>query len=344
MNYIAVDAYGGDNAPNEIINGAIKALEENSSLAVILSGYKDNLFKLLQNFTYDKNRLIIEDANDVVNMHDKPSLALRKKNSSMAVGIGLVKSKKAAAFVTAGNSGAAMALSMFMLGRIKGVTRPAIAALLPALKGNVLLLDVGANVDCKPLNLLEFAIMGGVYVKYMLGIGSPKIGILNNGSEPGKGNQLTIKSYELLSKSRLNFIGNIEGNEIFKDKADIVVCDGFAGNIVLKTSESIPQIIAEFLKEEIKKSFWYKIGFLLAKPAFRLLKTKVDYSEFGGAPLLGVNGACIISHGRSDAVAVKNAILKALKFSKEEINNKIENSIVKCTTLQKYRKVENDES
>ncbi len=344
MNYIAVDAFGGDYAPDEIVKGSIKALSADNDLAVILSGDKDKLSKLLRQFSYDENRLLIEHADDVVGMADKPSLALRKPNSSMAVGINLVKENRASAFVTAGNSGAAMALSMFRLGRIKGITRPAIATLLPTLQGNVLLLDVGANVDCKPVNLLEFALMGSVYVKYMLGISQPKVGILNNGSEPGKGNQLSIKSYDLLSKSRLNFVGNVEGNEIYKDKSDVIVCDGFVGNIVLKTSESVPQVIAEFLKEEIKKSFWYKIGFLLAKPAFRFLKKKVDYEEFGGAPLLGVNGACIISHGRSDSNAIKNAILKALKFSEEDINSKIENSVLKCTTLQKYRKVEKDES
>ncbi len=344
MDFIAVDAYGGDYAPLEIIKGSIKAINTNQSLGVILSGYKDNLLSLLKDMNFDKKRLLIEDAQDIVGMADKPSLALKKRDSSMAVGINLVKQNRAKAFVTAGNSGAAMALSMFMLGRINGVTRPAIATLLPAIEGNVLLLDAGANVDCKPINLLEFALMGGVYVKYMLHIQSPKIGILNNGGEPGKGNSLSLKSYDLLSKSKLNFIGNIEGNEIYKDKADVVVCDGFVGNIVLKTSESIPQVIGEFLKQEIKKSFWYKIGFLLAKPAFRLLKTKVDYSEFGGAPLLGVNGACIISHGRSDAIAIKNAILKAAMFAEYDINNKIESAIERCKILQNYRKVNGNES
>ncbi len=337
MNCVAVDAYGGDYAPEETIKGVLKALTEVKDLKIILTGYKNKLKKLLEGFEYDQDRLIIEDASDIVGMIDKPSLALRKKNSSMSVGIKLVKDKKADAFVTAGNSGASMAFSMFTLGRINGVDRPAIATLLPSLDGNVLLVDAGANTDCKPSNLLEFALMGGVYVKYMLGINSPKIGILSNGSEPGKGDKLTIKTYDLLSKSKLNFVGNIEGDEIYKGKADVVVCDGFIGNIVLKTSESIPQVIAEFLKEEIKKSLWYKIGFLLAKPAFSLLKNKVDYSEFGGAPLLGVNGTCIISHGRSNATAIKNAILKALRFSKEQMNDRIESAIENCKVLKKIR-------
>ncbi len=344
MYRIAVDAYGGDHAPDEIVRGVIKALEEIKDLYVILTGYKDKLLSLLSSFKYDRERLSIEDSTDVVNMTDKPSAALRKKNSSMAVGIRLVKEKKADAFVTAGNSGASMAFSMFILGRLKGVTRPAIATLLPSLNGHVLLVDAGANADCKPAHLMEFALMGGVYMKYMLGIKSPRIGILSNGSEPGKGNQLTLKSYDLLAKSRLNFVGNVEGDEIYRGKADVVVCDGFLGNIVLKTSESVPQVIAEFLKEEIKRSFWYKLGFLLAKPAFRLLKNRVDYSEFGGAPLLGVNGTCIIGHGRSNATAIKNAILKAVKFSREKINDRIEAAMENCTVLQRYRKVESNES
>ncbi len=343
MSCIAVDAYGGDHAPEEIVRGAIKALEEVKDLTIVLTGYKEKLRRLLEGFDYDHKRLIIEDSSEVVGMMDKPSLALRKKDSSMAKGIRLVKENRADAFVTAGNSGASMAFSMFILGRIKGVTRPAIATLLPALKGHVLLVDAGANTDCKPTHLMEFALMGAVYMKYMVGIKSPRIGILSNGSEPGKGNQLTLRTYDMLSRSRLNFVGNVEGDEIYKAKADVVVCDGFLGNIVLKTSESVPQVIAEFLKEEIKKSIWYKIGFLLAKPAFRLLKNKVDYSEFGGAPLLGVNGTCIISHGRSNATAIKNAILKAIRFSKQKINDKIESALENCTVLQKYRKVEKDE-
>lgn len=340
MNCVAVDAYGGDYAPEEVVSGVVKALSQEKKLSVILTGYKDKLKKLLDGYSYDKERLILENADDVIGMMDKPSYALRKNNSSMAVGIRLVKEGISDAFVTAGNSGAAMALSMFILGRIKGVSRPAIAALLPTLEGSVLLLDAGANVDCKPVNLLEFALMGGVYTKYMLNVESPKISVLSNGSEPGKGNQLTLKAYDLLSKSRLNFVGNIEGDEIYKGSTNVVVCDGFLGNVILKTSESIPQLIAEFLKVEIKKSFWYKIGFLLAKPAFRLLKKKVDYAEFGGAPLLGVNGTCVISHGRSNSTAVKNAIIKALKFSTEKINSRIESAVENCKTLQKIRKVE----
>ncbi len=343
MYRIAVDAYGGDHAPEEIVKGAIKALDEIKDLYVILTGYKDKLLALLGNSKYDKKRLEIKEASDVVSMTDKPSVALRKRDSSMAVGIRLVKEGKADAFVTAGNSGASMAFSMFILGRIKGVSRPAIATLLPALDGNILLVDAGANADCKPTHLMEFALMGGVYMKYMLGIKSPRIGILSNGSEPGKGNQLTLKSYDLLSRSRLNFVGNVEGDELYRGKADVVVCDGFLGNIVLKTSESVPQVIAEFLKEEIKRSFLYRLGFLLAKPAFKLLKNRVDYSEFGGAPLLGVNGTCIIGHGRSNATAIKNAISKAVKFSREKINDKIEAAMENCRVLQKYRKVEGNE-
>ena len=338
MQYVAVDGYGGDHSPFEVVKGVKQALEGVKDLFVYLTGYKEELKRLVVEFPKSLlDRLEIVNSTEVVRMSEKPSQALRLKNSSMALGIKLVKDGKAEAFVTAGNSGAAMALAMFTLGRIKGISRPAIATLLPTLEGQMLLLDVGANVDCKPQHILEFSIMGAVYVKYVAGVQNPKIAILSNGSEPGKGNQLTIASYDLLHKSRLNFIGNIEGDEIYRGKADVVVCDGFVGNVVLKVSESIPDIIAEFLKEEIKKSFWYKIGFLLAKPAFRVLKTKTDYSEFGGAPLLGVDGACIISHGRSNANAIKNAIIRALKFSREKVNDKIEKTIENCVVLKQLK-------
>ncbi len=338
MQYVAVDGYGGDHAPIEVVKGVKQALEGVRDLFVYLTGYKEELKRLVVDFPKNLlERLEIVNSTEVVRMSDKPSQALRLKDSSMALGVKLVKYGKAEAFVTAGNSGAAMALAMFTLGRINGVSRPAIATLLPTLEGQMLMLDVGANVDCKPQHILEFSIMGAVYVKYVAGVQNPRIAILSNGSEPGKGNQLTIASYDLLHKSKLNFIGNIEGDEIYRGKADVVVCDGFVGNVVLKVSESIPDIIAEFLREEIRKSLWYKIGFLLAKPAFRVLKTKTDYSEFGGAPLLGVNGACIISHGRSNANAIKNAIIKALKFSKEKVNDKIERTIKNCVVLKQLK-------
>ncbi len=338
MQYVAVDGYGGDKAPYEIVEGVEQALENIKDLFIYLTGYKDELKRLVKDFPKNLlDRLEIVNAAEVIRMSEKPSQALRFKDSSMALGVSLVKDGKADAFVTAGNSGAAMALAMFTLGRIKGISRPAIATLLPTLDRQMLMLDVGANVDCKPQHMLEFSIMGAVYVKYVVGVKNPKIAILNNGSEPGKGNQLAIASYDLLHKSKLNFIGNIEGDEIYRGKADVVVCDGFVGNVVLKVSESMPNVIAEFLREEIKKSFWYKIGFLLAKPAFRVLKSKTDYSEFGGAPLLGIKGACIISHGRSNANAIKNAILKALKFSQEKVNDKIEKMIKNCIVLNQLK-------
>ncbi len=338
MHCVAVDGYGGDHAPEEIVKGVKQALNSVKDLFVYITGYKEELRKLIKDFPDELlKRIEIVNAKDTVKMTEKPSQALRLKESSMAVGVRLVKEEKADAFVTAGNSGAAMALAMFTLGRIEGVTRPAIATLLPTLTGHMLMLDVGANTDCKPQHLLEFSIMGAVYVKYVVGIKSPRIAILSNGSEPGKGNHLTVATYDLLHRSKMNFIGNIEGDEVYMGKADVVVCDGFIGNIVLKVSESIPAIITEFLKEEIKKSFWYKIGFLLAKPAFRVLKTKTDYSEFGGAPLLGVKGACIISHGRSNATAIKNAILKALKFSTEKVNDKIETALKNCIVLKQIK-------
>ncbi len=338
---VAVDVYGGDYAPTEIIKGAMSAVSSNDKLNIVLIGNEYKILKELSKFDYDASRVSIINATEAVGMSDKPTIALRKKNSSMMVGAKLVKNSEADAFITAGNSGAAMVISMFILGKIKGIGRPAIATILPTLKGYVLLIDAGANVDCKVVNLVEFALMGSVYAKYIMNIDKPKVGLLSNGEEPGKGNHLTLKTYDVLSLSKLNFIGNIEGNSIYKGKADVVICDGFVGNIVLKTSESIPGIISEFLKIEIKKSIWYKIGFLLAKPAFRLLKRKIDYAEIGGAPLLGINGACIISHGRSKAKAIKNAILKASKFSELKINDKIQLAVEHCRVLANLRKVEN---
>lgn len=338
---VAIDVYGGDYAPSEIIKGAMSVISSNDKLHAVLIGNEYKILKELSKFDYDASKVTIVNAAEAVGMSDKPTIALRKKNSSMMIGAKLVKNSEADAFVTAGNSGAAMVISMFTLGKIKGISRPAIATLLPTLKGHILLIDAGANVDCKVVNLLEFALMGSVYAKYIMNVDKPRVGLLSNGAEPGKGNHLVLKTYDALSSSKLNFIGNIEGDSIYKGKADVVICDGFLGNVVLKASESIPGIINEFLKIEIKKSIWYKIGFLLAKPAFRLLKRKIDYAEIGGAPLLGINGACIISHGRSKAKAIKNAILKASKFSELKINDKIKFAVENCRVLANLRKAEN---
>jgi glycerol-3-phosphate acyltransferase PlsX len=346
MKPIAVDAFGGDHAPKEVVLGAFLAAKE-FDLDIVLVGKKGEIEKNIEAIAKDfssntAQKITIEDAPNMVTMFDKPSVAIRKRNSSMHIGMELVKNKKADAFISAGNSGAVMAIAMVVLGKLKGISRPAIGALLPTVNSSVLLLDAGANVDCKPIHLLEFSIMGSVYIKNMLGVQKPKVGLISNGSEPGKGNSLVLKAYDLIKSSTLNFCGNIEGNEIFSDKVDVAVCDGFVGNIILKTSESVPNIIGEFLKAQISKSLIYKIGYLLSKPAFRMLKKKTDYAEFGGAPLLGVNGACIISHGRSKAYAIKNAILKAAKFASLDVNLKIEEAIEKCSAL-KYigKEVEN---
>jgi glycerol-3-phosphate acyltransferase PlsX len=346
MKPIAVDAFGGDHAPKEVVLGAFLAAKE-FDLDIVLVGKKGEIEKNIEAIAKDfssntAQKITIEDSPNMVTMFDKPSVAIRKRNSSMHIGMELVKNKKADAFISAGNSGAVMAIAMVVLGKLKGISRPAIGALLPTVNSSVLLLDAGANVDCKPIHLLEFSIMGSVYIKNMLGVQKPKVGLISNGSEPGKGNSLVLKAYDLIKSSTLNFYGNIEGNEIFSDKVDVAVCDGFVGNIILKTSESVPNIIGEFLRAQISKSLIYKIGYLLSKPAFRMLKKKTDYAEFGGAPLLGVNGACIISHGRSKAYAIKNAILKAAKFASLDVNLKIEEAIKKCSAL-KYigKEVEN---
>ena len=250
MKPIAVDAFGGDHAPKEVILGAFLAAKE-FNLDIVLVGKENELEKSIEDISKDfssnvSQKITVKDAPTIITMFDKPSVAIRKKNSSMHVGMELVKYGKACAFISAGNSGAVMAIAMTVLGKLKGISRPAIGALLPTVNGSVLLLDAGANVDCKPIHLLEFSIMGSVFIKHMLGINKPKVGLISNGSEPGKGNSLVIKAYDLIKSSALNFYGNIEGNEIFSDKIDVAVCDGFVGNIILKTSESVPTIIGDF--------------------------------------------------------------------------------------------------
>jgi glycerol-3-phosphate acyltransferase PlsX len=262
----------------------------------------------------------IRHASQVVNMDEAPLTALRrKKDSSIKVAVELVKSGEADAMVSAGNSGVVMATALFLLGKLRGVERPAIAAVMPTLKGLFVLIDAGANVDCKASHLLQFAIMGEAYAKSIFNINTPKIGLLGIGEEDAKGNELTKETFKLLKDSRINFIGNIEGKNIFIGDADVVVCDGFVGNIALKISEGLAEAIAKMLKREISEKTSGRIGYLFLKDALRSFKKKTDYSEYGGAPLLGISKPCIISHGRSTAKAIKNAIKLAGEFYKKGV-------------------------
>lgn len=320
---IAVDAMGGDHAPAAIVEGAIQSVIE-YGLETILVGDGEKIKDELIKHRATDLPITIRHASQVVEAYESPSSVLRKKrDSSIRVATELVVRKEAVAVVSAGHTGATMATAFFVFGRLNGIERPAIATVMPTLKGICLLLDVGANVDCKPNHLLQFAIMGDLYVKHILKVENPKIGLLSIGEEDIKGNELTRETFKLLKHSDLNFIGNIEGRDIFTGKADVVVCDGFIGNIALKISEGFADAITKMLKREIAEAASGKFGYFLLKPAFKRFRKRTDYSEYGGAPLLGVNGICIISHGLSSGKAIKNAIRVAAEFSKSGLNERI---------------------
>lgn len=329
---IALDAMGGDRAPKVIVEGAIQALREYKDLEVILVGDEEKVKKELAKYPTQGLSLSIIHASQVVEMDELPTTALRqKKDSSIMVSARLMKERKAQAIVSAGNTGAAMVATKVVLGTLEGIERPTIATLMPHVYGVSILTDVGANVDCKPEHLLQFAIMGSTYAKEILGIEKPRVGLLSVGKEKLKGNELTRASYELLEKTSLNFIGNAEGRDIFQGSVDVIVCDGFIGNIVLKTAESLAETIQGMLKREIKKNLLRKLGALLSMGAYRALKKRVDYSEYGGAPLLGIDGVCIITHGGAPALAIKNALRVAGEF----INHKVNAHIIEAVKEEK---------
>jgi len=328
---IVLDAMGGDFAPHVPVLGAVQAAKE-FGVKVILTGKKELVERELSKYSYPPELVEVVPAEEVIEMDEQPARALKKKNSSIHAGLNLVKEGKADAFVSAGNTGAVMAISLFTVGRVKGVERPAITAILPNLSGYTFLLDVGANVDCKPHHLLQFAVMGSAYARYVLGEDNPRVGLLNIGEEEGKGNELTKEAFKLLKAARekgLNFAGNAEGRDVYSGKFDVIVCDGFVGNVCLKLSESLAKILAKILKEEIEKHLISKVGALFLKPAIKGFKKRIDYAEIGGAPLLGVNAPVIISHGSSNAKAIKNAIKTATRFVKSSLNSHIEEEIAK---------------
>jgi glycerol-3-phosphate acyltransferase PlsX len=320
---IAVDAMGGDFAPGEIVKGSLMAAREYKQ-AVILVGDEEKIRVELGGV--DPGELIsIVHAPEVVDMGEHPAVAVRrKKNSSIVRATQLVKDGEADALVSAGSTGAAMAAALLGLGRIKGIDRPAIAGVLPSEKGYTVLLDVGANVDCKPQNLLQFSVMGYLYAKRVLGVANPRVGLLSNGEEETKGSELTLAAYPLLQQAGINFIGNIEGRDLFRGTVDVAVCDGFVGNVVLKSAEGIAGALYNTLREEINRSWLAKAGIVLAIKALMRFKKRIDYAEYGGAPLLGVNGVSIICHGSSTAKAVKNGIRVAM----ESVDNRLVDSIL----------------
>ncbi|MCV3396531.1 phosphate acyltransferase PlsX [Campylobacter sp. RKI_CA19_01116] len=323
MTSIAIDAMGGDFGEKPIIEGVIQALKEREFKAILVGDPQ----KLKTLIPQELNSYIeYEEAFDVFAMDENSTDALKRKDSTIYKAIDLVRNQKAKAVVSAGHSGATMSLATLRLGRLANIARPAIATLMPNIHSRTLVLDVGANVDCKSEHLFQFAIMGETYAKEILKIAKPRVALLSNGEEECKGNELTKETHQLL-KQLPNFVGNAEGRDIFNGTIDVLVCDGFNGNILLKTGEGVASVITKLLKQEIQKSFLAKLGYLLAKPAFNELKIHIDYEEYGGAPLLGVKECVIISHGKSGPKAIKNAIFQALNFTQSNINQTIEKEL-----------------
>lgn len=319
---------GGDNAPVSEVAGAIETISTHPAINIILVGIKEKIEPELSKFSYDKSRIKIHHASEIIEMHESPAEAIRKKtDSSIISGLKLCKTGEADAFISAGNTGAVMAASLFTLGRIANVSRPTIGSRFPTERGITMVLDVGANVDCKPVNLLEFAIMGSVFAAQIYNIENPTVGLLSVGEEKSKGDMLTTEAYELLEKSGLNFIGNVEGRDILKGGTHVIVCDGFVGNVVLKFAESVLSILRTKFKDYAGKSLFNKVKVGLAYGTLKEILKDFDYQEYGGVPLLGVNGISIIGHGRSSPRAIMNMILRAEQMARAKINTIIAEKI-----------------
>jgi glycerol-3-phosphate acyltransferase PlsX len=323
---IAIDAMGGDFGPEPIIEGVVDALDYKSFLPILV-GDKEQITSFLPEFYLDKVEIV--EASDVIAMSDQATQALKRKESSIFKAVELVRDGKADAVVSAGHSGATMTLATLRIGRLPHISKPALATIMPTISSKTLLLDVGAVTDCTAKNLYEFAIMGEVYAQKVLKLKTPRVGLLSNGEEDSKGNALTKEAFKLMQDVP-GFQGNVEGSDIFNSSVDVVVCDGYTGNIVLKASEGVVSTVFDLMKTHIKKSIPAKIGaFMMKKKVFKKLKEKVDYAEYGGAPLLGVKGCAIISHGKSNAKAIKNAIFQAIDYSDSGVNDAIEALLTK---------------
>lgn len=322
---VAVDAMGGDNAPSEIVKGSVEAINEQSGIKVFLVGKEEIIRNELRGYTYDTNRLEVVNAPDVIANDESPVLAIRrKKESSIVVALNLVKNKEADAFVSAGSTGAVLVGGQFVIGRIKGVERPPLAPLIPTVNGVALLVDCGANVDARPSHLVQFAKMGSVYMENVIGIKNPRVAIVNIGTEEEKGNMLVKETYPLLKAcSDINFIGSIEAREIPNGGADVIVCEAFVGNVILKLYEGLGSALIGKVKKGLMSTTRSKIGALLVKPALTETLKTFDASRYGGAPLLGLNGLVVKTHGNSKSVEIKNSILQCVTFSEQEINEKI---------------------
>ncbi|HEX5131599.1 MAG TPA: phosphate acyltransferase PlsX [Candidatus Krumholzibacteria bacterium] len=329
---IAVDAMGGDKGPRVVVAGAIDAaLARPGEIQIVLVGREEQLRPLVGGV--DSSLVEIVHASESIDMHEPPATAIRrKKDASISVALRLIREHRADAMVSAGNTGAVVASSLITIGRLHGVSRPAISTLWPNKRQGAVVLDVGANHECTPKNLVQFAVMGSVFAERNLGIKNPRVGLLNIGEERSKGNELVRDSYALLEADpRITFVGNVEGRDVFDGAADVVVCDGFVGNVILKFSESIYSFLSHLVRDEIRRGMMAKAGALLMKPAFTNIRSRLDYAEYGGAPLLGVNGVVIISHGKSSRRAIKNAILAAAKSLNANVNEHIERRFAEST-------------
>jgi glycerol-3-phosphate acyltransferase PlsX len=325
---IALDAMGTERAPKPEVEGAIHATRH-YDIHVLLVGRAAQLREELANHPAGGLPIDIVNATEVIGMGDKAGQAMRaKRDSSMRVGLRLVRDRRADGFVTAGNTGAAMATAKVVLGTLPGVDRPGLAAVFPTATGSAaIMIDVGANVDCKPHNLEQFAVMGEIYFRSIFDAPRPRVGLLSIGEEETKGNELTLQSFHLLKALPINFIGNVEGRDLYNGNADVIICDGFVGNVALKVSEGVAQTVSYMLKDSLKSTIASQVGSLLARNAFKAFKRRLDYSEYGGAPLLGVKGACIVCHGSSNANAIKNALRVAAAYARAGITRKIEHEL-----------------
>lgn len=322
--HIALDVMGGDHGPVELVSGAVQAVNS-LDLDVTLLGDENLIKSELLTQKANKSRIHIVHTTQTISMHESPFEAVRrKKDASIVVAFQLLKEKKVDAVVSAGNSGATMAAAIKALGRLKMISRPGIASLFPTQKDPLVMMDVGANVDCRPQHIFQFGVMASAFYSVLFGVDKPKIGLLSIGEEGSKGNTLVKHSHELFQKSALNFIGNVEGRDTFLGDVHVIVCDGFVGNVCLKVSEGLAETIIAMLRSEMAKSFTSKMGYLLAKRAFDNFRKRVDYAEYGGAPLLGLNGIGIVCHGRSNALAIKNAVKVAAEMVRNKVNEHIE--------------------
>lgn len=321
---ILVDAMGGDNAPREIVYGCMDAINENSDFDILLVGDKNKIDSILKEKNFNNKRLDVYHTTEAITNEDSPVKAIkRKKDSSIVVGLEMLKDKKADVFLSAGNTGALMAGSKIILGMLDGVDRPALMSFLPTSKGLAVIVDAGANTMCKPVNLLQFGVMGSLYISQVFNVKNPRVGIVNVGAEENKGNDLVKSAYTLLKQADINFIGNIEGRQVLDGDADVLVCDGFVGNVLIKTLEGAAGYLFGSIKDIFNKNLLTKVSALLVKKELKNFKKHMDYTEYGGVPLLGVNGKVIKAHGSSNAKAIKNAVIRAKSYVKSNVLEQI---------------------